>query len=155
MLRLTKICCALALGIASGVNAQQARSCRATDADKPAVAETVRAMYAVIKKGDLAGYDAMLAPGFYMYDGGKRWDGDSAMKVMLDIYKKGYSYEWTLQEPMVEVDCNMAFVAYEVKGVVTNPDGTKQDRAWLESGLMEKHDGRWLLKFFHSTREVQ
>jgi ketosteroid isomerase-like protein len=113
-------------------------------------------MYAMAMKNDVAGFDALIAPGFYMYDNGKRFDGDEIMtKVMPEQYKKGYRYFWSVQEPVVEVDCNTAWITYVNKGSVTMPDGTKADMSWLESAVLEKRNGRWLLRFFHSTRAEQ
>ena len=149
--------CAVALMTAGrSVAAQQTKTCSATDADKPAVADVLRTMYAVAMKNDVAGFDALIAPGFYMYDNGARFDGDTIMtKVMPEQYKKGYKYFWSVQEPVVEVDCNTAWITYVNKGSVTMPDGTKTDMSWLESAVSEKRDGRWLLRFFHSTRAAQ
>ncbi len=151
------VLCVLALMMASGVGtAQQTKACSATDADKPAVAEVLRTMYAFAMKNDVAGFDALIAPGFYMYDNGARFEGDEIMtKVMPEQYKKGFKYVWTVQEPVVEVDCNTAWITYVNKGSVTMPDGKKQDMNWLESAVLEKRGGRWLLRFFHSTRVAQ
>ena len=62
---------------------------------------------------------------------------------------------WSVQEPVVEVDCNMAWITYVNKCSVTMPDGKKTDMKWLESAVLEKRDGKWLLRFFHSTRAAQ
>lgn len=132
--------------------AQQTKTCTATDADKPAVAETMRMVFAAGMKNDVAGFDALIAPGFYMYDGGKRFDGDEIMtKMIVARQKQGYKYVWTVTDPVVEVDCNTAWIAYVNKGSLTNPDGAKTDLTWLESGVLEKRNGHWLLRFFHST----
>ena len=146
--------CAVALMTAGrSVAAQQAKVCSATDADKPVVAETLRAMYAVAMKNDVAGFDALIAPGFYMYDNGHRYEGDEIMtKVMPGYTQKGFKFVWSVQEPVVEVDCNTAWITYVNKGSITQPDGTKADTSWLESAVLEKLNGRWLLRFFHSTR---
>ena len=149
-------CALMLVMVAPAGVTQQAKACSATDADKPAVAETLRTMYAVAMKNDVAGFDALLAPGFYMYDNGHRYEGDEIMtKVMPGYTQKGFKFVWSVQEPVVEVDCNTAWIAYVNKGSVTMPDGKKMDMTWLESAVLEKRDGRWLLRFFHSTRVAQ
>lgn len=161
MMELKKIfpgffCALMLVMVAPAGVTQQAKACSATDADKPAVAETLRTMYAVAMKNDVAGFDALLAPGFYMYDNGHRYEGDEIMtKVMPGYTQKGFKFVWSVQEPVVEVDCNTAWIAYVNKGSVTMPDGKKMDMTWLESAVLEKRDGRWLLRFFHSTRVAQ
>ena len=135
---------------------QQTKACTATDADKPAVADTLRTMYAFAMKNDVAGFDALIAPAFYMYDNGHRYEGDEIMtRVMPSYTQKGFKFVWSVQEPVVEVDCNTAWITYVNKGSVTMPDGTKTDMQWLESAVLEKRGGRWLLRFFHSTRVAQ
>ncbi|WP_058187217.1 YybH family protein [Terracidiphilus gabretensis] len=151
------VLCAWVLMMAGRVaGAQQTKVCSATDADKPAVAETLRTMYGAAMKNDLAGFDALIAPGFYMYDNGHRYEGDEIMtKVMPGYTQKGFKFVWSVQEPVVEVDCNTAWITYVNKGSITRPDGTKADTSWLESAVLEKRNGRWLLRFFHSTRVAQ
>jgi ketosteroid isomerase-like protein len=154
---LPRVLCALLLMIAGRViAAQQTKVCSATDADKPAVAEALRTMYAAAMKNDLAGFDAVIAPGFYMYDNGARYDGEEIMtKVLQGYMQKGFKFVWSVQEPVVELDCNSAWITYVNKGSITQPDGTKQEMTWLESAVLEKRGGRWLLRFFHSTRAAQ
>jgi len=95
----------------------------------------------------------LLAPGFYMYDNGLRYEGDEIMtKVMPSYTQRGFKFVWSVQEPVVEVDCNTAWITYVNRGSITQPDGMKADQSWLESAVLEKRDGRWLLRFFHSTR---
>ena len=151
------VLCASALMMTGHVAAaQQTKACSATVADKSAVVETLRTMYALAMKNDVAGFDALIAPGFYMYDNGHRYEGDEIMtRVMPGYTQKGFKFVWSVQEPVVEVDCNTAWITYVNKGSITQPDGTKADAAWLESAVLEKRDGRWLLRFFHSTRVVQ
>ena len=151
------VMCVLVVMMAGrAVVAQQTKACSATEADKPAVAEVLRTMYAVAMKNDVAGFDALIAPGFYMYDNGHRYEGDEIMtKVMPAYTQKGFKFVWSVQEPVVEVDCNTAWITYVNKGSITQPDGTKVDQSWLESAVLEKRAGRWLLRFFHSTRAAQ
>jgi hypothetical protein len=150
------MCAATLMMAGRAVVAQQTKACVATDADKPAVTEVLRTMYVVAMKNDVAGFDALLAPGFFMYDNGHRYEGDEIMtKVMPGYTQKGFKFVWSVQEPVVEVDCNTAWITYVNKGSVTMPDGTKADMSWLESAVLEKRDGRWLLRFFHSTRAAQ
>ena len=132
--------------------AQPTKSCTASDADKPAVTETIQAMLDAGMSNDLAAFNKLLAPGFYAFDGGKRWEGDALVKLVIDMHKQGYKHVWSVTDPVVEVDCDTAWIAYQNKGSVTAPDGVKQDRAWLESAFLVKRDGHWLIRFFHSSR---
>jgi len=158
MLPLRKMLCSICLILASTAltltaTAQQTRTCTASDADKPAIAEAVRSLFAAAEKDDVAAFDALLAPGYYMYDGGKRFDGDSILtQLIMEKQKQGYKWVWSVQDPQIEVDCTTSWIAYVNKGSLTAPDGKKQDLTWLESASLEKRNGHWLLRFAHSTR---
>ena len=139
--------------VCPSVIAQQTRPCTASDADKPAIAAAVRNLFAAAEKDDVAAFDALLAPGYFMYDGGRRFDGDTILtKLLMEKQKQGYKWVWSVQDPQIEVDCTSAWIAYVNKGSLTMPDGTKQDLTWLESAFLEKRNGHWLLRFAHSTR---
>jgi len=84
----------------------QAQSCAMKATDKADVAATIRAMYAAAVVDDLDKFNALIEPGFYMYDGGKRFDGDEIMKLMKDTHAKGAVYVWTVNDPDVHVSCN-------------------------------------------------
>ena len=131
---------------------QQTKTCTATDADKPAITETVRTAFAAATNNDLAAFQALVAPGFYAFDGGRPYEGDALMKLIIEMHNQGYKHVWSVPNPEIEVDCNTAWIAYENKGSVTTPDGVKQDRVWLESAFLVKHDRHWQLRFVHSTR---
>lgn len=133
--------------------ARQTRPCTASDADKPAIAAAVRNLFAAAEKDDVAAFDALLAPGYFMYDGGRRFDGDAILtKLLMEKQKQGYTWVWSVQDPQIEVDCTTAWIAYVNEGSLTAPDGKKQDLTWLESAFLEKRNGHWLLRFAQSMR---
>lgn len=133
--------------------AQRTETCTASNADKPAIAQTVRDMFAAAQKDDRAAFDALVAPGFYMFDGGKQYQGDGIIRLIESYHKQGYKFVWTVPNPTIAVDCNTAFITYENVGSITPPNGAKQPQRWLESAFLVKRNGRWRIRFFHSTRE--
>lgn len=134
--------------------AQTAPACSATAADKDAVAQTLRTMYKAATADDLALFHTVAAPGFYAFDGGKRWDGDSLMNYVKTLHASGDLFVWTVNDPQVVLDCNSALITYVNRGSVTTPRG-KQDLSWLESAYLQKQAGQWRIEFFHSTRVPQ
>ena len=130
----------------------KAQSCAQRPGEKAAVADTIRAMYADAMKNDIAAFDKLIEPGFYMFDGGQRFDGDAIMKLMAAQYAKGYVYAWTVNEPDVRVSCDEAWIAYMNRGSLTSPDGTVTPMSWLESAMLHREGHAWKLEFFHSTR---
>ncbi len=137
----------------SVAGAQRTEVCRASSADKPAIAKTVRGLFAAAQKDDAAAFNALVTPGFYIFDGGKRYDSDGIIKSIADYHEQGYKFVWTVPDPTIEVDCNTAWIAYENAGSITLPNGVKHDQKWLESAFLIKSHGRWKVRFFHSTQE--
>ena len=54
-------------------------ACAAKPGDEAAIVGTLRGMYAAATADDRAKMRSYFAPGFYMFDGGNRYEGDSVM----------------------------------------------------------------------------
>jgi hypothetical protein len=119
--------------------------------DKAQIIDTLSGMFAAARADDVAKFDSLLAPGFYIYDGGARFNGDSIMTFIKAQHAAGKRYEWNVTEPDVHINGNTAWIAYVNKGSVTDASG-KQDLKWLESAFLEKQAGAWKIVFLHSTR---
>lgn len=116
------------------------------------VVDQVKAIFVAAKADDFAKFNSLVLPGFYMYDGGKRFDGDAIMKLISDLRRKGFRYDWNVTDTDVHIEGKTAWVAYVNRGSVTDPKGKVMEMHWLESAFLEKHDGVWKIAFFHSTR---
>ena len=113
--------------------------------------QTMRDMYAALQTDDLAAFRAVTTKDFFAYDVGERFDGDALLNLIKDLHAKGAVFEWTVNDPKVEVACGMALVTYVNTGSATQA-GVKRQLSWLESATLV-HDGqRWRIRFFHSTR---
>lgn len=155
MSKTARLLCAGVLGAVSlscGPLSAQSR-CAAKPGDDAAIADAVRGMYAAITADDRPKVNSFFAPGFYMFDGGKRYTGDEAMNMMESFYAKGAKFVWTVTQPDVHVNCDEAWIAYVNRGSVQmSADAAPVPMQWLESAVLERQDGRWKIAFFHSTR---
>ena len=115
------------------------------------VINTVSTTFAAALTDDTAKFDSVIAPGFYMYDGGIRFNGDSIMAVIKAQHAAGKRYEWNVTEPDVHISGDTAWIAYVNKGSITDASGTTKQN-WLESACLEKQAGKWKIVFIHSTR---
>jgi hypothetical protein len=131
-----------------------AESCKTTEADKTAVADTLRTMYAAASVDDLTKLHTVVAPTFYAFDGGERYGSiDALMKVVKTMQDRGVKFVWNVKEPEVIVHCNEAWITYVNDGSMQMPDSAMPvPTKWLESAVLEKQGGSWKLVFFHSTR---
>jgi len=124
---------------------------RALSVDQAQVVDTVKAIFAAATVDDLAKFHAVVAPGFYIYDAGARFDGDAIMTLIKAQHAKGTRYEWNVTEPDVHVIGDTAWIAYVNKGGVTDASGTVPQQ-WLESAFLERRNAVWKIVFMHSTR---
>ncbi len=122
-----------------------------TSADDAAVIDTMKTMYVAATTDDLAKFYTVASPDFYSFDGGKRFTGDELMAFIKKVHADGKVYVWTVNEPEVHVDGNTAWITYVNRGSVTDLSG-KKDVTWLESAILRKHEKKWMIHFFHSTR---
>jgi hypothetical protein len=99
---------------------------------------------------DVRTFDSLVTSGFYMYDEGKRWDGDSIMTEIRKLHESGMRLQWKVTNPDVHIQGHTAWVAYLNEGIFTNASGATK-REWLESAFLIKVRGKWLIEFVHST----
>jgi hypothetical protein len=120
-------------------------------AEQQKIVDTVNVIFAAARADDTAKFDTVLAPGFYMFDGGKRFDGDAIMTLIKAQHAAGKHYEWNITEPDVRVRGNTAWIAYVNQGSIGDASGTTP-QTWLESAFLQKEKGQWKIAFIHSTR---
>jgi hypothetical protein len=119
-----------ALGFSPNVCTTRAQQMSLTS-DQRQVVDTVSTIFTAARADDVAKFDSVIAPGFYIFDVGARFSGDSIM----DLIKAQHA----------------AWIAYVNKGSVTDASGTVNQN-WLESAFLEKQTGTWKIVFMHSTR---
>ncbi|WP_260737308.1 nuclear transport factor 2 family protein [Tunturiibacter lichenicola] len=122
-----------------------------TAAEQEKIVATVGTIFTSALTDDFAKFDSVIAPGFYIYDGGARFNGDSILNFIKAQHAAGKRYEWNITEPDVHIDGNTAWMAYVNKGKITDASGTV-DQRWLESAVLQKQKGEWKIVFMHSTR---
>jgi hypothetical protein len=107
--------------------------------------------FAAFAREDYAAGYALQAPGFYAYDGGKRYDGTALGELLRGAKASGRRVEWNLHDMDVHVACDQAWAAWVntgAGGIV----GAMQPVTWLESMVLRYADGRWRVEFLHSDR---
>jgi hypothetical protein len=131
----------------STVRAQQT----SLTSDQKQVVDTVSTIFTAARADDVAKFDSVIAPGFYIFDVGARFNGDAIMALIKGQHAAGKRYEWNVTEPDVHINGNTAWIAYVNKGSISDASGTVNQN-WLESAFLEKQAGTWKIVFMHSTR---
>ena len=129
------------------VRAQQ----KSLTSDQKQVVDTVSTIFTAARADDVAKFDSVIAPGFYIFDVGARFNGDIIMALIKAQHAAGKRYEWNVTEPDVHINGNTAWIAYVNKGSISDASGTVNQN-WLESAFLEKQAGTWKIVFMHSTR---
>jgi hypothetical protein len=131
-----------------------AQNCATTDADKSAVADTLRMFYAAATVDDLVKLHAITAPTFYAFDGGQRFSSIDELLKEVKLYQdQGVKFVWTVTHPDVTIHCSQAWITYLNDGSIQIPNSAKPaPTQWLESAILEKQAGTWKIVFFHSTQ---
>ncbi len=142
---------AIALLLILTIGAVAADQAGASAADQAQVTEAIRSMFAALAAEDITKLRAVTAPDFYAFDAGGRFQRDGLMDLIKAAHATGKSFVWTVNEPEVHISQDLAWVTYVNHGSITDAAGTK-DVTWLESAVLQKQKGTWLLRFFHSSR---
>ena len=119
--------------------------------DQKQVVDAVSTIFTAARADDVAKFDSVIAPGFYIFDGGARFNGDTIMAFIKAQHAAGKRYEWNVTEPDVHINGSTAWIAYVNKGSISDASGTVNQN-WLESAFLEKRAGIWKIVFMHSTR---
>ena len=119
--------------------------------DHKQVIDTVSTIFTAARADNVAKFDSVIAPGFYIFDGGVRFNGDAIMPSIKAQHAAGKRYEWNVTEPDVHISGNTAWIAYVNKGSISDASGTVNQN-WLESAFLEKQAGIWKIVFMQSTR---
>ncbi len=134
--------------LAQGATPQVTKSTEAT-----AVADTMRAMYVAAATDDLAKFRSLIAPGFYAFDNGRRYDGDALMQMVISAHAKGMKIVWSVTEPDAHIHGNYAWIAYTNGGSIQMTAAAGLTPVtWLESACLERHNSSWKIVFFQSSR---
>ncbi len=96
-------------------------------------------------------FKEVLAPNFYAFDNGKRFDGMQLQQLIKAAHGAGKTYVWSITNPEAHIACDWAWVTYTNRGSVGDASGT-QPMTWLESAVLRYQGKRWHIEFLHSTR---
>jgi len=146
-LRIALISMAFALMNAFTARAQQ----QPLTADQTQIVNTVSTIFTAARADDAAKFDSVIAPDFYIFDGGVRFNGNAIMALIRAQHAAGKRFDWNVTEPEVHISGSTAWIAYVNQGSITDGSGTVSQK-WLESAFLQKQDGIWKIVFMHSTR---
>ena len=114
--------------------------------DKAQVTEAVRNMFAALSTEDIPKLRAVIDADFYAFEAGGRITGDALIDLIKKAHAAGKVYVWTVNEPEVHIEGNMAWVTYINRGSIKDASETK-NVSWLESAVLRKEKNNWRIQF--------
>ena len=145
---------ALTIGIAlvcfvcvSAARAQQ----KVLTNEQTQIVDTVNTIFTALQTDDAAKLNSVIAPDFYIFDGGRRFNAEEVVAIFKAQHLAGKRYEWSVTEPDVHISGDTAWIAYVNEGSIADASG-RVHQQWLESGFLAKQAGTWKVLFMHSTR---
>ena len=139
----------IALVALSSVGVAHARACAPEHSE--AVVDALNEFFEAASHDDDKLFKEVLAPDFYAFDNGKRFDGMQLPQLIKAAHGAGKTYVWSVHDPEVHIACDWAWVTYTNRGSVGDGSGT-QPMSWLESAVLHYQGQRWHIQFLHSTR---
>jgi ketosteroid isomerase-like protein len=115
------------------------------------IVDTINTIFAALGTDDAAKLDSVIAPDFYIFDGGRRLNAEDVMAIIKAQHLAGKSYEWNVTDPDIHISGNTAWIAYVNDGSISDAS-SRVHQQWLESGYLEKQAGTWKVVFMQSTR---
>jgi hypothetical protein len=122
-----------------------------SSSEQQKVIDVMSTFFAAAHDDDLAKFNSIVALGFYIFDNGARFNGDTVMTLIKNVHASGKHYKWHVTEPDIHIEGSTAWIAYVNKGSITTGSVTS-DQQWLESAFLQRQSGNWKILFIHSTR---
>jgi hypothetical protein len=119
-------------------------------ADSTQIKNTIADFFGVFSEFDVKYMERTVVPEFELYDVGLVWNIDSVRNYIA----KGKSFEKRENHfDFIKFNFrkNLAWVSYWNTAVFISESGKNRKVKWLESAILEKRKGKWLLLQLHST----
>jgi ketosteroid isomerase-like protein len=121
--------------------------------DDQNIITTIEQLQAAVAKDDRERLDGFLCRDFHAFENGIRMTGHELLELMSKYYAEGRRYRWSVTEAQVEVQGNLAVIAYVNQGSIAEaPGANPTPMSWLETVLLRRDGSGWRVAFLHSTR---
>jgi hypothetical protein len=126
--------------------------------DSSAIKAVLTDFFEVFTNPDMKYFDNNCDPAFELLEHGEVWRSPEIKKYVDGELSQPKSYIRTNQFDFIKVNVHkkFAWVDYWNTATITLlKDNSRQQLKWLESIILEKRKGRWVLLQMHSTRVPQ
>jgi hypothetical protein len=92
------------------------------------IVKTVNTIFTAIQTDDAATLKSVIAPDFYIFDGGRRFNAEEVIAIFNSQHLAGKGYEWNVTEPDIHIIGNTAWIAYVNDGSTSDASGRVNQR---------------------------
>jgi hypothetical protein len=85
-------------------------------AEQTQIIDTVNTIFSAASAEDIAKFDSVIAPDFYIFANGTRFNGDAIMGAIKAQHAAGKRYDEHVTEPDIQISGNIAWIAYINRG---------------------------------------
>jgi hypothetical protein len=115
------------------------------------VVDTVSTIFSAAGAEDIAKFDSVIAPDFYIFANGTRFNGDAIMGAIKAQHAAGKRFDEHVTEADIHISDNIAWIAYVNRGSITcRPPSSRinQFQRTLPAGVSQRfHKGQRRLSF--------
>ena len=120
--RITMVTIVLALMSSAYVPPAKAQQKVLTN-DQSQIVDTLNTVFTALRTDDAGKLNSVIAPDFYIFDGGRRFSGEAIVTLIKAQHAAGQRYEWNVTEPDVHISGDSAWIAYVNKGSIVDASG--------------------------------
>lgn len=128
---------------------QDALECADSQLQSAEVAATVRSLFEGFEANDAQRLRALLAPSFQLYEV-NLYDTAGLIELISGSHAKGVKPRWSLSELRAHAGCGRGWAKWQDQATFTE-SGMAKTKLFLESAVLHRENGRWLIDFMHST----
>jgi hypothetical protein len=93
--------------------------------DQSQILDALNTIFIAIHTDDAAKLNSVVAPDFYIFDGGRRFNAEQVMAISKAQHlATGKSYKWNVTEPDVHISGNSAWIASVNDGAISDASGS-------------------------------
>lgn len=99
-------------------------------ADQTQIVNKVSTIFTAAETEDIAKFDCVIVPNFYIFANGTRFSGDAIRAVIKAQHAAGKRYDERVTEPDIHISGNIAGLPTSIKGASPTPQAPRTRTGW-------------------------
>ena len=100
------------------------------DPEQQQIVDAVTGLMTALANEDVTKFQSVTSPGFYIFDGGARFDGDKILGLIKTLHAAGKRFEWKVTDPDIHIEGDTARLHTLTKGASPTPPAPRRRIGW-------------------------